>query len=192
MNKKIIFNLDYHINLLKLQKKEILHMIGCFSHELISAINRGNKIFIIGNGGSAADAQHLATEMTVKMGKKRKSLPFIALTTDTSAITATGNDFRFNKIFSRQLEGLGQKNDILISISTSGNSPNILEALKIAKKRKIKTLSILGNKGGKAKKNSDLSFIVKSNNPSRIQEIHIIFYQNFCHVIDDYFAKKNK
>ena len=130
--------------------------------------------------------------LTVKMKKYRIGLPAISLTTDSSAMTAIGNDFEFSKIFSRQCEALMNKKDILISISTSGKSKNIIEALKYAKKKKIKILNILGSKGGIAKNYSDFNLIVDSSDASRIQEIHIIFYQNLCEIIEEYFYKKNK
>jgi len=122
-----------------------------------------NKILICGNGGSAADAQHLSAEFLVRLrpNVNRKSLPVIPLALDTSTLTACGNDFHFDKIFSRLISSLGNKNDVLISISTSGKSKNIINVLKQAKKQSIKTISFLGQKGGIAKKFSDLSLIIK-------------------------------
>lgn len=184
---KIKSNIQTHIKILNSQKNYIQKNINEFSKIIIETIDQGGKVLIAGNGGSAADAQHFATELTVKMSKFRKSLPFISLATDTSALTAIGNDYNFQSIFSRQIEGLGFENDIFIPISTSGNSKNIIKAISMAKKKKMKILSILGNKGGIAKKNSDLNFIVNSKNPSRIQEIHIIFYQNLCEVVEDHY-----
>ncbi len=193
MNKNIIKkNLSYHSKLLNIQKNEMILKIEKFSKIIIDAINNNKKILIAGNGGSAADAQHFATELTVKMKKIRGALPLISLCTDTSALTAIGNDFNFNEIFSRQIEALGNKDDIFIPISTSGNSKNIIRGLNIAKKKKLICLGILGNKGGKSKKITDENFIVKSSDPSRIQEIHIIFYQNLCEVIENHFFKLKK
>jgi len=193
MNKNIIKkNLSYHSKLLNIQKNEMILKIEKFSKIIIDAINNNKKILIAGNGGSAADAQHFATELTVKMKKIRRALPLISLSTDTSALTAIGNDFNFNEIFSRQIEALGNKDDIFIPISTSGNSKNIIRGLNIAKKKKLICLGILGNKGGKSKKITDENFIVKSSDPSRIQEIHIIFYQNLCEVIENHFFKLKK
>ena len=142
---------------------------------------------VVGMVVGVADAQHLATELTVRMKYNRKALPCISLSTDTSALTAIGNDFNFEKIFSRQIEAIGKKKDALIVISTSGNSKNVVLALKEAKKKNIHTFGILGNKGGNAKKYCDQTFIVDSENPSRIQEIHIIFYQLFCEKIEMFF-----
>ena len=136
----------------------------------------GGKILICGNGGSAADAQHLAAEFLVRLDpkKNRNPIPAISLATDVSTILACGNDFSFNKVFARNLEALGGWNDILIAISTSGKSKNILEVLKVAKKKKIFSIGFYGNNGGYAKKNTDLNLIVKSNNTARTQETHIL------------------
>lgn len=188
VKKKILRSINQHNLLIKKQTGDIIKKIDIFSKYLIDAINKNNKILIAGNGGSAADAQHFSTELTVKMKRYRRALPLISLSTDTSALTAIGNDYNFKSIFSRQIEALGNSGDIFIPISTSGNSPNIIEALKISKKNKMINLGILGNRGGKSKQYVDESFIVKSSDPSRIQEIHIIFYQNLCSVIEDYYS----
>lgn len=143
---------------------------------IFKKMSQGGKIFLCGNGGSAADAQHLAAEFLIRLDPKRNRIPFpaISLATDISTLTACGNDFSFNKIFSRNLEALGSEKDVLIAISTSGNSKNILEVLKIARKKKIFSIGFYGNNGGIAKKDTDLSLIVKSNNTARIQETHIL------------------
>ena len=138
-------------------------------------IKKNKKIMVCGNGGSAADAQHLAAEYIVRLNpkKNRRPLPMISLALDTSTITACGNDYSFNNIFSRSLEAIGNKGDLLLVISTSGMSKNILEVLKKAKKQKIFSISLLGNNGGKAKNLSDISFIIPNKNTARIQEMHI-------------------
>lgn len=174
------------------ESKKISSEIQKSVNLIIKCYKKGGKIIVFGNGGSAADAQHFATELTVKMNKFRKALPVLALTTDTSALTAIGNDYKFEDIFKRQIEALMTKKDILISISTSGNSKNIISALKYSKKKNYNTLNILGNKGGEAKKYSKNNFIVDSSNPSRIQEVHIIFYQNVCDLVENYYFKKSK
>ena len=137
-------------------------------------LSLGGKILLCGNGGSAADAQHLSAEFLVRLDPKRNRtpIPAISLATDISTITACSNDFTFDRIFSRNLEALGSRNDILIAISTSGKSKNIIEALKVAKKNFKRRF--FGNDGGNAKKFTDLSLIVKSNNVARIQETHIL------------------
>ncbi len=139
-------------------------------------LSLGGKILLCGNGGSAADAQHLSAEFLVRLDPKRNRtpIPAISLATDISTITACSNDFTFDRIFSRNLQALGSRNDILIAISTSGKSKNIIEALKVAKKKKILSVGFFGNDGGNAKKFTDLSLIVKSNNVARIQETHIL------------------
>jgi len=138
-------------------------------------IKNGGKVFLCGNGGSAADAQHLAAEFLVRLRAhiNREPIAAISLAMDTSTITACGNDYSFSQIFSRNLVALGSKNDILIVISTSGRSSNIIQVLKTAKKMKILRISFLGNNGGLAKKLSDISLIVKSSVTARIQESHI-------------------
>lgn len=149
-----------------------------------NTIKKGGKIFFFGNGGSASDCQHLATELTVRYRKNRKAISAISLTTDTSALTAIGNDLGFEKIFSRQIEALGKKNDIFIAISTSGNSTNIIEALKFCKKRKFTTFAFLGNKGGKAKKYVNFPIIFPTASTSITQAMHISVGQVFCDYLE--------
>ena len=185
-------NLNTHLELLLKNRAYIKKEVIRLSNLIYDCFNNGGKILIAGNGGSAADAQHFSTELTVRLKYNRVALPAIALTTDTSAITAIGNDFKFEKIFSRQIEALAKKDDIFIPISTSGNSKNILEALKISNKRKVNCYAILGGTGGKAKKLSQNKLIIKSNSPSRVQEIHIIFWQNVCELVENKFRKKKK
>jgi len=143
--------------------------------KIFSTIKNGGKIFICGNGGSAADAQHLSAEFLVRLNPKinRRPFPLISLAMDTSTLTACGNDFDFKYIFSRNLEALGSKKDLLIAISTSGNSKNIIEVLKKSKKMKIFSIGLLGSNGGAAKKFSNLNIIVPHQKVSRIQECHI-------------------
>jgi len=143
--------------------------------EIFSKIKKKGKIMLCGNGGSAADAQHLAAEFLIRLRPKinREPIPAITLAQDTSTITACGNDYNFDMQYSRTLEALGKKNDILIAISTSGNSKNIINVLKQAKKMKIFSIGFLGSKGGKAKKLCNIPLIVDSDNTARIQEAHI-------------------
>ena len=138
-------------------------------------LQKGGKLLLCGNGGSAADAQHLAAEFLVRLrpSVNRKAIPAISLAQDTSTLTACGNDYSFDDIFVRTLQAIGSKKDILICISTSGNSKNIIKVLKEAKKKNIFTIGFLGKNGGKAKKNCDIKLIVKSNVTARIQECHI-------------------
>ena len=143
--------------------------------KIFSTIKNGGKVFICGNGGSAADAQHLSAEFLVRLNPKinRRPFPMISLAMDTSTLTACGNDFDFKYIFSRNLEALGSRKDLLIAISTSGNSKNIIEVLKQSKKMKIFSIGLLGSNGGAAKKLNNLNIIVPQKKVSRIQECHI-------------------
>ncbi|MBI5701179.1 D-sedoheptulose 7-phosphate isomerase [Candidatus Saganbacteria bacterium] len=151
---------------------------------ILAALKTGNKILICGNGGSAADAQHFSAELISRFKKERPSIPAIALTTDTSIITAIGNDYSFDVVFSRQVEGLGNKGDIFFGISTSGNSKDVIEAIKAAKKKELKTIGLLGCDGGKIKNEIDLSITIPSNNTPRVQEAHILIIHILCNLIE--------
>lgn len=154
----------------------------------IEAIKKKKKIIFFGNGGSAADAQHLATELTVRFKKNRRALPAIALTTDTSALTAIGNDFGFEYIYSRQIEAIGNQGDVCIAITTSGNSTNLIEAIKIADKKNLKTFCFSGNKGGKLKKYVKNPIIIPSSITADIQVVEIFIGQIFCDILEDKFS----
>ena len=174
--KKFELELNYKLILQrKILTKKNVFILEQIINKFCGTIKKNKKIMVCGNGGSAADAQHLAAECVVRLNpkKNRKPLPMISLALDTSTLTACSNDYSFNDIYSRTLEAIGQKGDLLLVISTSGMSKNILEVLKKAKKRKINTISLLGNNGGKAKSLSDISFVVPDKNTARIQEIHI-------------------
>ena len=148
-------------------------------------LTQGKKIIFFGNGGSASDAQHLATELTVRFKKNRKALAAISLATDTSAITAIGNDFGFEKIFSRQIEAIAKNGDIAIAISTSGNSENIIQALKVCKKIKVISFAFLGNEGGKAKKYANYPIIFPKASTSITQSMQITVGQVFCEYLEE-------
>jgi D-sedoheptulose 7-phosphate isomerase len=150
-------------------------------------LSRGGKIFLCGNGGSAADAQHLAAEFLIRLrpNVNRNPVPAISLAMDTSTLTACCNDYNFKYIFSRNLEALGNKKDILIAISTSGNSTNVIEALRTARKNKILSIGFLGKTGGKAKKYCDMSLNIPSNKTSRIQECHIFLGHYIFEKVED-------
>ena len=152
---------------------------------LIGSINAGGKILWCGNGGSAADAQHLATELMGGMSDRdRMPIPSIALTTDSSFITAWSNDTDFDSIFSRQVQGLGAEGDVLIGISTSGNSENVINALKQAKYKNLKTIAFTGKTGGSLDGIADITIKVPSDNTQRIQESHIMIGQILCSLIE--------
>ncbi|ACX71924.1 phosphoheptose isomerase [Methanocaldococcus vulcanius M7] len=151
---------------------------------IYNALKNGNKILICGNGGSAADSQHFAAEIVGRFKLERKGLPAIALTTDTSILTAIGNDYGFDKIFERQVEALGKEGDVLVGISTSGNSENVIKAVNKAKEMGIYTIGLLGKGGGKLKDIVDLALIVPSNNTARIQECHLTIYHVICEEVE--------
>ena len=154
---------------------------------ITETVLNGKKLLIAGNGGSAADAQHIAAEFTGRFVKERKPLAAIALSTDTSALTAISNDYGFDQVFSRQLEALAQPGDLFLAISTSGNSGNVIKALGSAKKIGCKTLGLSGRDGGKMNALCDLNIVVPSEITARIQEIHILIGHVFCKAVDDLF-----
>jgi D-sedoheptulose 7-phosphate isomerase len=152
----------------------------------VACIKGGNKILFFGNGGSASDAQHLATELTVRYITNRKAIAAIALTTDTSALTAIGNDLGFDRLFSRQIEALGKPGDLAIAITTSGQSPNMLKALEVAREMKLVTATLTGKGGGELvkRKLADIALIVPSKTTARIQEMHITLGQMLCGALE--------
>jgi len=152
---------------------------------LFETLKKGNKLLLCGNGGSAADAQHIAAEFIARFRLERKSLPAIALTTDTSILTAIANDYTFDRVFSRQVEGLGDKGDMLIGISTSGNSKNILEAVQQAKSQGLRTVGFAGAKGGKLKELCDICFCAQTDKTSHVQEIHITSLHAISEVVEE-------
>jgi len=149
----------------------------------------GGTIFFCGNGGSAADAQHMSTEYVVRYQRKRRPLRSIALTTDTSILTAAGNDFSFDEIFSRQLEALGRKGDLLMVHTTSGNSPNCVRAIEAAKALGMKSIALTAKDGGKVKALADLCLVVPTQRTDRAQEIHLAIQHAICDVIDEEVAR---
>ena len=151
---------------------------------IIQSLSGGGKIMFCGNGGSAADSQHLSAELVGRYMKNRKPLASIALSTDTSVITAISNDFSFDEIFSRQVESIGNKGDILYAISTSGLSKNIIAALKIAKSLKIKTIGVTGSNDNKFKDLCNVVISVPASRPDRIQEMHIAIGQIICEILE--------
>lgn len=168
---------------------QLIDQIAEVGNRLIATLEAGNKILLCGNGGSAADAQHIAAELTGRyLEKNRRPLPAIALTTDTSALTAIGNDFGIEQIFSRQVEALGNKGDLLIAISTSGNSSNVLAAAATARTAQMTVIGITGGNGGELKAASDLVLIVPSSHTPHIQEMHILIAHILCDLVDRHFA----
>jgi len=152
-----------------------------------SVLKSGNKVLICGNGGSAADSQHIAAELTGRYKSKRRGLPAIALTTDTSALTAIGNDFGFDEVFARQVEALAMDGDLLLAISTSGNSANVVSAIKSARESGCMVLGFSGNGGGVMNEMCDLNIIIPSTDTPRIQEMHMLIAHIICQGVDDSF-----
>lgn len=157
---------------------------------IVQAINRGGKVLLMGNGGSAADAQHLAAELICRFKAERRALPAIALTTDTSILTAVSNDYDYSHIFSRQIEALCQPNDVVIGISTSGNSKNILMGMEAAKKIGSCTIGFTGE-AGKLKEMVDVCFCVPSKTVARIQEAHIFIGHSICEMVENKFVVRS-
>jgi D-sedoheptulose 7-phosphate isomerase len=165
---------------LKENLPKLLELIKLIAH----AFEAGNKIFFFGNGGSAADAQHLAAEFVNRYIMDRPPLPAIALTTDTSILTSVSNDIAFKEVFAKQLRALGKEGDVAIGISTSGNSSNVVKAFEVAKEMGMKTVALTGNDGGGLAKMADLSLIVSSTSTPRIQEAHILIGHILCEMVE--------
>jgi D-sedoheptulose 7-phosphate isomerase len=163
--------------------------IMTISEILFDRLKKGGKLITFGNGGSAADAQHFAAELSGRFMKERKSFPAVALTTNSSSLTAIGNDYDFSKVFSRQLEGLCNKDDFVVGISTSGNSPNVVEGIRSAKLAGAFTLALTGRDGGKIKNVADYCIKVNSNSTPIIQEIHIAIIHMICYSFDTLLEK---
>lgn len=155
---------------------------------LVDTIKRGGKILLCGNGGSAADCQHIAAEFVVRYEKSRKALAAVALTTDTSILTASANDFEYDAVFARQVEALGNPNDCLIAISTSGRSRNVINAVVAAKAKNIKIIGLTGNEGDELAVLSDVAIKVPSNITARIQEAHIVIGHWWCGLVEEAFS----
>ncbi|WP_024954280.1 D-sedoheptulose 7-phosphate isomerase [Sulfurospirillum arcachonense] len=148
-------------------------------------IKNGNKILLCGNGGSAADAQHIAAELSGRYKTERRGLPGIALTTDTSVLTAVGNDYGYDRVFERQVEALAREGDLIIGISTSGNSKNVLRALSLGRNMGCKTIGFSGGNGGAMNEFCDINLVIPSDDTPRIQEMHIMIGHIICQDIDD-------
>ena len=186
--KNLIQNeINAHINATNALDK-LTEKIATSAKLCIDCLNSAAKILIFGNGGSAADAQHIAAELIGSYKLQRKSLPAIALTTDSSVITSLGNDFGFDKIFSRQIESIANEGDIVIGITTSGKSSNVISALKLASEKKCTTIGLSGNKGGELNDICDINIVIPSNDTARIQEMHIVIGHTLCHLIDFEFS----
>jgi D-sedoheptulose 7-phosphate isomerase len=166
----------------------LLDTITNVGQELAGTLQRGGKIFFFGNGGSAADAQHLAAELVGRFEKERRALPALALTANTSALTAIGNDYSYEVVFARQLEGLGSRGDAAVGISTSGKSPNVLNALRSARKMGITAVGMTGQRSPDIAELVDYCISVPSKRTARVQEAHILLGHILCEIIDQSFS----
>ena len=192
MQNQIKSMINGNIEASQLVHDKLVSQIEKAANLLISALKNNKKIILIGNGGSATQSSHIAAEFTGRYKLERKGLPAIALTTDLAAVTAIGNDYGFDRIFERQLGALGNDGDILIALSTSGNSINIIKAVQKAKKMNIKVIGLLGKNGGKLKNASDVEIIIPSDNTPRIQEAHLMILHIICELVEnELFVKKN-
>ena len=180
-------NINVHRDIIKMSKD-----VNDAIKNIQKSLKRGGKIMFCGNGGSAADAQHLAAEFIIRLRPhiNRSPIPALTLVQDTSTLTACGNDYSFNDIFLRPFQAFAKKDDVLVCISTSGNSENILKVLKEAKKKNILTIGFLGNNGGKAIKNCDIKLTVNSKNTARIQECHIFLGHFILEKVEDLIISK--
>jgi len=167
-----------------LKDEALMQTIAQVGRECVDLYKNGKKTLLAGNGGSAADAQHIAAERVGRYGFDRPSIPSIALTTDNSNLTAIGNDYGYDKVFSRQMEGMGSEGDLFIGISTSGNSVNIIKAINAAKAKGVKTVALVGRDGGEMAKLADYAIIVPSDATPRIQESHILIGHMICDIIE--------
>lgn len=188
MKDKIRQHIQDNIKVKEALLKTHVDLIEKAATVISDALKKGNKILFFGNGGSASDSQHLAAEFVGRYEKERGGLPAISLTVDTSALTAIGNDYGFDRVFARQIEALGRKGDVAFGITTSGNSPNVLLAVEKAKSMGLYTIGFTGRDGGKLARMVDLSIVVPSQKTARIQESHILMGHIICELVDESFA----
>ncbi|HBG07609.1 MAG: phosphoheptose isomerase [Geobacteraceae bacterium GWC2_58_44] len=184
MIKEIACQLESHREVMTAIERELAPAIAGTVSLLVDAFRGGNKLLVMGNGGSAADAQHLAAEIVGRFKLERRALPAIALSTDSSILTAVGNDYGFEQIFSRQVEAHAAPGDVVIGISTSGNSPNVQLALEVAAQRGCRTVALLGKDGGSIKAVAELPLVVPSHDTPRVQEGHIAIIHIVCDLVE--------
>lgn len=176
--------LKEHRTALERVTSELAPEIVRAANQLVRTVTSGGQVLICGNGGSAADAQHFAAELVGRFRRERQALPAVALTTDTSALTAIGNDYGFTYIFSRQVEALASRGDVLVGISTSGHSSNVLEAVRAARDRGCATIGLLGRDGGTIAAEVDLALVVPAEATSHVQEAHIVIIHLLCELVE--------
>lgn len=181
---EITSQLAEHREVITRVERELSPLIAEMVTLLVETFKRGGKLLVMGNGGSAADAQHFVAEIVGRFKMERRGLPAIALSTDTSILTAIGNDYGFDRVFSRQVEALAAPGDLIVGISTSGNSPNVLQALELAREKGCCTVGLLGKDGGTIKDVCDLALIVPTNDTPRVQEGHITIIHIVCDLLE--------
>jgi D-sedoheptulose 7-phosphate isomerase len=184
MRSIIEFEFSEHLKTSQATLEYIAGPLEIAANICIESLQNGGKILIFGNGGSAADAQHIAAELVGRYKVERKGLPAIALTTDTSVLTSIGNDYGYNHVFDRQVEALANKGDVAIGISTGGSSSNVISALRLAKEMGCKTIGFSGRDGGEMNALCDVNLVVPAEDTPRIQEMHIVIGHTICHLID--------
>lgn len=189
MQSIIKFEFEEHLKTSQATFESIGHSVEVAAKLCIDCLKNGNKILLFGNGGSAADAQHIAAELVGRYKTERKGLAAIALTTDTSALTAIGNDYGYDRVFDRQVEALANTGDVAIGISTGGSSANVASALKLAKDLDCKTIGFSGRGGGEMNELCDINIVVPAQDTARIQEMHIVIGHTICHLIDLEFSE---
>ena len=189
MQSIIKFEFEEHLKTSQATFESIGHSVEVAAKLCLDCLKNGNKILLFGNGGSAADAQHIAAELVGRYKTERKGLAAIALTTDTSALTAIGNDYGYDCVFDRQVEALANTGDVAIGISTGGSSTNVASALKLAKDLDCKTIGFSGRGGGEMNELCDINIVVPSQDTARIQEMHIVIGHTICHLIDLAFSE---
>ena len=187
MKEMIKAEFEAHQKTIEATIDKLIPNVETASKMIIDTLKNGNKILLCGNGGSASDAQHIAAELTGRYKSERRGLPGIALNTDTSALTAIANDYGYDRVFDRQVEALANEGDLLIGISTSGNSANVISALRTAREMGCKCVGLSGRDGGAMNEVCDLNIIVPSDDTPRIQEMHILIGHTLCQAVDDAF-----
>lgn len=185
MREKILKIFEESVSVKERFARENIETIVAVSKVIAEAFNEGRKLLLFGNGGSATDASHIAAEFVNRFKRERPGLPAIALNTDTAVITSIANDYDYTEVFARQLKSLAEEGDVVIAISTSGNSSNILKAMDVAKKKRLRTIAFTGAKGERFASKADYAFIVPSENTPRIQETHITLGHVLCQMVEE-------
>jgi D-sedoheptulose 7-phosphate isomerase len=184
MKEQITSIFDSNARLQKQFLKENLDVIISITDAIVDAVSRGNKVLFFGNGGSAADAQHLAAEFINRFRLDRRALPAVALTTDTSVLTSIANDSGYDKVFARQIEALGREADVAVGLSTSGASPNVTEGIRVARREGLVTVAFAGGDGGRLRQEADHCLLVSSTDTPRVQEMHILSGHAICELVE--------